>query len=248
MKPLLLLAAILTHAGCSVAVTPDSPAPFANSVRFADLTEQQAESAASTVTEVRSTNTLLGELVEQQKIAAGQQCDLLKELVDLKAAIAPVPAPPAPAPTVSAPPLWTPESDEGIPVGATITVGGKSVGLAAFIAQWYRVPWSYPGLIDDHLKEHGVNLSGAGLSTAIKERLHAAIHEREAQGKVDHGGTEARRKIEGQPVVRPVPKSLPPAVAQPAIRSPCPGGVCPAPSRQVYPQPVRRGLFGRIRR
>ena len=243
MKCLILLASILALAGCSVAVSPDTPAPFANSVRFSDLVNQQAESAASTVTEVRSTNTLLGELIDQQKIAAGQQCDLLKEIIDLKASLAPVPAQPAPAPTVSAPPLWTSESDEGeptiegprdVPVGATITINGETTAITEFIRQWYRGPWD--GEPKACLQRFGIDAQFLDrLSPDALGKLHGAVHEHQqaTQPKADPAPVTSRH----------------PAVAQSApAASPCPGGVCPNPASPVYPQPVRRGLFGRLKK
>ena len=182
-----------------------------------------------------TTNSLLSQLIDQQKAVAGQQCDILQELQSLRQASEPEgPEPQLAEGTANvphSPPLWPPEKTKPqtiptAPVGAMITVGGETVPLANFIAQWYKRSWTYPGTIDAHLAEHGVNVSQLRLSHATKERLHAAIHEREQSLRT--------------PAAKPAPAAPPPAVTQ---RSACPGGVCPAPSWQ----PVRRGLFGRRR-
>jgi len=123
-----------------------------------------------------------------------------------------------------------PQQVEPAPPAAIAVVPAKPAGfimqgtryeLQSFVDAYYRRPWTYPGGIDAHLAEHGVT-GVQGLSHADKEKLHAAIHERELKQK-------------------PLVKNT--LLVQPQAYSNCPGGVCPSPQYTTQ----RRGLFGRRR-
>lgn len=87
------------------------------------------------------------------------------------------------------------------------------------MVQWYKRPWTYPGSIDSHLIEHGVARADlANLTHSQKERLHAALHEKELAEK-------------------PAPKIVQQMAAYRQVYQNCPGGVCPAPQ---YSAPRRR--------
>lgn len=103
---------------------------------------------------------------------------------------------------------------------AAFSVQGKRYDLDSFVSNYYRRPWTYPGGIDSHLTSHGVDSATIqGLSHSEKEKLHAAIHEREL--------------TQVQTYQQPV---------QVQTYSNCPGGVCPSPQYQTTTR--RRGLFG----
>jgi len=102
---------------------------------------------------------------------------------------------------------------------AVFTMRGTRYDLDSFTKSYYRRPWTYPGGIDTHLQEHGVDSATIqALSHSEKERLHAAIHERESKstGNVTSSSTVMAYLN-------------------------CPGGVCPNPQ---YTTKRRRGLFG----
>ena len=64
--------------------------------------------------------------------------------------------------------------------------------------------WSHPGTIQDHMRSsHGVNVTGMSVQQA--EILHSQIHEQTSPGNAIYW-------------------------TKPAVRSSCPGGVCPASS------------------
>ena len=110
------------------------------------------------------------------------------------------------------------------PAALTFIMNGKQHDFHSFIDDYYRRPWTYPGEIDSHIMEHGVEPSTIqGLSHSQKEQLHAAIHEHESQVK---------------PTVK---KSL-----QAQTYSNCPGGVCPSPNYSY--QTMTRGQQRRAAR
>lgn len=281
MKRLLcVLAFLIINCGCAGfpgidpprAVATAEPAPFANAEQFEKLVTSQADTAASgaeTVTQLeamhatdKATNELLTQLIDQQKLVAGQQCDMLKELQDLKqtrAVAAPEPQPARSPSSLGKPPLWFPEgtqelpsdtdatsglsSGDGVPQGTTITVGGETTTVTDFIAKWYKGPWA--GEPVACLQRFGISEAFLQtLSVDTIQKLHGAVHEHEQQ-------TAPKAKP-----VRSAPASKAPAIAMKSTLN-CPGGVCPnptaAPAPTMYPnqsvyQPYPRRLsrvFGR---
>lgn len=110
------------------------------------------------------------------------------------------------------------------PAVLTFIMNGKQYDFHSFIDDYYRRPWTYPGEIDSHIIEHGVEPSTIqGLSHSQKEQLHAAIHEHESQAK---------------PTVKKSP--------QVQTYSNCPGGVCPSPNYSY--QTMTRGQQRRAAR
>lgn len=166
--------------------------------------------------------------------------ELREQLAGLAAQVkllaeAPKAAPPA------APPLVPPEPDtpfdqivKSDPPAKTVFINGAPTDLPAYLAKWYRVPWTYPGTIESHLTEHGVT-GFESLSKADKEKLHAAIHEQEKA---------AAPKAPVRVVAAPAPKVVYRATV---YSSGCPGGVCPAPQWNGYSsgQYRSRGWFRR---
>lgn len=93
------------------------------------------------------------------------------------------------------------------PVDTITTNDGQSWSLTDFLATYYKRPWTHPGAVAEHLaKAHGVNLQ-TDLPDATKEKLHAAIHERELA------------------LAEPTPLA--------GVTSSCPDGKCPLRSREV---------------
>lgn len=253
------------------AATPvDGGDPFAHSVRFQDLADSQGRATVSAAESAKhlgemrttdskhleatqATNELLSQLLEQQKILAGQQCDLLKEVQELKRARTPESPEPTRAkssPSVfDLPPLWIPEENgtptvSDVPTDTTITIGKETTLLADFIARWYKGPWD--GDPEACLIRFGIDADFLdSLPQETINKLHGAIHEHSQQ-------SAPQKPTPQKPQPRP---SNPPAVAQ---QTNCPGGVCPAPmqtqqmNRPVYLKPARRsygvlGIFGRRR-
>jgi hypothetical protein len=163
----------ISLAGCQAASAglqpqQDTVHPFSQTQRIEAIDANLAELNSK----VDRTNDLLGQLIEQAKLSAGQQCDLLK-------AVAPVSTPVPPEPPRAAV-MEKEVTDPNAEEGTIRTNDGKQWFLSDFIGQYYRRPWSHPGTIDDHLADvHRVNLTEQ-FSTGLKEKLHAAIHEYES--------------------------------------------------------------------
>lgn len=156
--------------------------------------------------EAATTNDLLGQLLEQQKLVAGQQCDLLNA-----AKLKETPVPPEPPKAVLSR-SNSPFIDESLLVNPSdkqiTTKDGKHWNYANFIKSYYRQPAFVEGMtVDQHLtRDHGVKYDPT-MSEDEKNRLHAALHGYESGAK---------------PVATPAP---PP--------SNCPDGSCAIRSRTV---------------
>jgi hypothetical protein len=97
--------------------------------------------------------------------------------------------------------------DRGPVVDAITDSSGKTWDLQAFIADNYKRAWTWQGDLDEHLaKSHGVDLQ-TDLDSETKQKLHAAIHERELA------------------LAEPTPLA--------GMTSDCPDGKCPLRSREV---------------
>lgn len=153
------------------------------------------------------------------------------------------PAKAAPVPTpIDAPPNDQADRHTAAATGSTATLqfDGQSVTIDEFLAEHFKGRiWSHPGrTIDDELARHGVGGDIIALDVKVKEKLHSAIHEREA----------ARLRTAAQaPAVATVREKT-------VVRGPvqnCPGGKCPAP--QVWgtyqapttPREARKAARGR---
>lgn len=135
-----------------------------------------------------------------------------------------IPVPPAESPPVKAD---APPSEQADRHTAGPTLNGKPLDVAAVIRDHYRRSWTFPGSIETHLAEHGVQ-GVDGLSTDAKKRLHSALHEM--------GNAPAKVVVKAKSA--PLPIALP--------QSNCPNGKCPMPQQYGY-QPERQRLFGRWR-
>ena len=131
---------------------------------------------------------------------------------------APAKAAPVPVP-IDAPPNDQADrhtAKAGVP---TLQFDGRTVTIDEFLAENFRGRiWSHPGrTIDDELARHGVGGDVLALDVKVKEKLHSAIHEREA----------ARLRTADQAVVK----------ERTVVRGPvqsCPGGNCPVPQLRAY--------------
>ncbi len=117
----------------------------------------------------------------------------------------------------------------------TFTMNGSDYEYQSFVDAHYSRPWTYPGGIDSHLREHGV-LDTSHLSQAQKEKLHAAIHEQ-----------ELIHPVSSQSSVTTTRTTAPSNVVRYSTSN-CPGGVCPSPNWNSYSYSNRsRRLFRRRR-
>lgn len=138
-------------------------------------------------------------LTDQLKIVAGQQCDLTEQLASIS---------PRSAGESADPPLIDESQvDRGPVVDAITDSTGQTWDLQAFIRDNYKRAWTWQGDLDEHLaKTHGVDLQ-TDLDSNTKQKLHAAIHERELA------------------LAEPTPLA--------GVTSDCPDGKCPLRSRAV---------------
>lgn len=94
-----------------------------------------------------------------------------------------------------------------------VKVSGIDTDVETLEKECYRA-WSWPGgtqaSLEQHLREHGVS-EFERLPLESLKKIHAAIHERELRS----------RPVSAQPTTKN---------QQPRTLSPCPGGVCPAPT------------------
>lgn len=212
----LLLLALPILQGCQAAHAMASPGPRVEPHPF-ELTETLDQVIAKTDQTAREVDGLkqaiddlradvdgiskrLGTSTDQLKVVAGQQCDIASQLASLS---------PRSAGEAADPPLIdeTQVLNDGEAVNTITTNDGQSWSLNDFIAKHYKRPWTHPGAITDHLATvHGVDLQ-ADLPDATKEKLHAAIHERELAA------------------IEPTPLA--------GVTSSCPDGKCPLRSREV---------------
>ena len=186
---------------------------------------QRFEASLESVNETLGNNTAELEAVKEELRAVKSSVDSLQKLLTVDSELS-VPVPPVrvDAPKVDAPPV---ESGGNRLSGPTLN--GKPLDVSATIAASYVRMWSFPGSIDDHLKEHGVAGAG-GLDYETKRKLHSALHE--------IGNAPAKSVVKERTVVRqPV-----------AVPQNCPNGQCPTgrPMQYGYQQ-TRQRLFGRWR-
>jgi len=123
------------------------------------------------------------------------------------------------------------------------TPTGETLSVKDFIDQNFKGRiWSHPGrTIDDELARHGVGGDVIALDVKVKEKLHSAIHERDAQREKE----AARLRTADQAVVK----------ERTVVRGPvqsCPGGNCPVPQLRAYsgtmlvtPRDARKAARGR---
>lgn len=220
----LLLLAIPLMQGCQAAHAMSSPGPrtevhpFENTETLAALVEKTDQTAREVdglkqaIADLRddvegisqrldnpTEAPELASLNDQMKVVAGQQCDISDQLASLSPRSAGEAADP---PLIDESQLLTDE-----PVETITTNDGQSWSLTDFLATYYKRPWTHPGTVAEHLaKAHGVNLQ-TDLPDATKEKLHAAIHERELA------------------LAEPTPLA--------GVTSSCPDGKCPLRSREV---------------
>lgn len=148
------------------------------------------------------------------------------------------PAKAAPVPTpIDAPPNEQADRHTAATGVPTLQFDGRTVTIDEFLAENFRGRiWSHPGrTIDDELARHGVGGDVLALDVKVKEKLHSAIHEREA----------ARLRTADQAVVK----------ERTVVRGPvqsCPGGNCPVPQLRAYsgtmlvtPRDARKAARGR---
>ncbi len=260
------LAVAVMVAGCSDSgagsITATEPHPFALTERLEAVGTRQAaatEASSERLEEIgaqsartngqlgellkatESTNALLGQLIDQQQLAAGQQCDLLDKLSrdgDRDSRDHDHSKEPSPL---------SMEAVEGelFPDDIHIIVDGVQSPLSEFVEKWYRNPWrEASGTIDDCLARFGVAAEHIQrLSGEAKEKLHGAIHEhqqsREGAEKPvpQNKGQEEAIRFKNRVVERGAMTGLPvvPQLAKP----PCPNGICPQ-------RPVQQWSFGSV--
>lgn len=201
----------LTLAGCQSAEagrpeTTPAVHPFASTERIETILSESSDKLGALAEKLDRTNDLLGQLLEQQKLVAGQQCDLLNA-----AKLKETPVPPEP-PKAVASRSNSPFIDESLLVTPDekqiTTKDGKHWSYANFVKSYYRQPAFVVGMtVDQHLtRDHGAKYDPT-MSEDEKNRLHAALHGYESGAK---------------PVAAP---ALPP--------SNCPDGSCAIRSRTV---------------
>jgi len=196
----LLLLAIPLMQGCQAAHAMSSPGPrtevhpFENTETLAALVEKTDQTAR----EVDGLKQAIADLRDDvEGIAQRLDSDQLASLSPRSAGEA------ADPPIIDESQLLT----DGEAVETITTNDGQSWSLTDFLATYYKRPWTHPGTVAEHLaKAHGVNLQ-TDLPDATKEKLHAAIHERELA------------------LAEPTPLA--------GVTSSCPDGKCPLRSREV---------------
>ena len=149
---------------------------------------------------------------------------------------APAKAAPVPVP-IDAPPNDQADRHTAAAGVPTLRFDGRTVTIDEFLTEHFKGRiWSHPGrTIDDELARHGVGGDVLALDVKVKEKLHSAIHEREA----------ARLRTADQAVVK----------ERTVVRGPvqsCPGGNCPVPQLRAYsgtmlvtPRDARKAARGR---
>lgn len=141
----------------------------------------------------------VADLTEQLNLVAGQQCDMAEQLASLSTRSA--------GENPYVPLIDESQVDPGQAVETITDSSGQTWDLQAFIADNYRRAWTWQGDLDEHLANgHGVDLQ-TDLDSETKQKLHAAIHERELA------------------LAEPTPLA--------GVTSDCPDGKCPLRSREV---------------